>query len=426
MRAQARKPVANKTARLIPYGWELLILLWLAFFLHQADRQIFNNLLPLIKADLQLSDIQLGLVASIFTAVFGLCVLVGGYAADVWRRKWIILISLLVWSAATLLTGVSTGIIALLVFRGLASGGGEAFYYPAAASLISQIHHQAKATALAIHQSAQYVGIIASFLAGYVGESYGWRAAFYVFGGFGVLLGGVLLFRMRDTPHEANDASAAAIKPERPPIGTVLRAILGNPTALMLYAALAGHVFVNTGYVTWMPTLLHEKFGMSVTAAGFSALAYHYGFALLGVLLGGRLSDRWVLRRRTIRMEFEWLGLMLASPFIFWMGQAGNAFTCCLALGLYGFFRGFYDSNLWTALFDVIEPRFRASATGLMLAWAFLFGAFAPVLMGWTKGLFGLGASVSALALVYFTSGVIVFVAQWTRFKKDCRTEDAA
>jgi len=101
------------TTRLIPYGWELLVLLWFAFFLHQADRQIFNNLLPLIRMDLHLSDVQLGLVASVFTAVFGLCVLVGGYAADVWRRKWIILISLLVWSVATLLTGLyfASGVI---------------------------------------------------------------------------------------------------------------------------------------------------------------------------------------------------------------------------------------------------------------------------------------------------------------------------
>jgi len=414
--------LGGKNKRLIPYGWELLILLWFAFFLHQADRQIYNNLLPLIRVDLQLGDVQLGLVASVFTAVFGLCVLVGGYAADVWRRKWIILVSLLIWSAATLLTGLSSGLVALIVFRGLASGGGEAFYYPAAASLISQIHSRAKATALAIHQSAQYIGIVASFLAGFVGEHYGWRAAFYVFGGFGVVLGVIALFRMRDTPHETEKTETCA----RPPLKAAMKAVLGTPTALMLYAALAGHVFVNTGYVTWMPTLLHEKFGLSLTAAGFFALACHYGCALLGVLLGGRLSDRWAARRRTIRMEFEWLGLMLASPFIFWMGRADSAVACCAALGFYGFFRGFYDSNLWTALFDVIEPRFQASATGLMLAWAFLFGAFAPVLMGWTKGLFGLGASVSALAVVYFASGVIVFAAQTTRFKNDYRTEGAA
>jgi len=234
----------------------------------------------------------------------------------------------------------------------------------------------------------------------------------------------VLVFRMRDTPHETvgvSDTSAATV---RTPLGAVVRAVLGTPTARVLYLALAGHVFVNTGYVTWMPTLLHENFGMSITLAGFSAVAYHYVFALLGVFAGGRLSDRWAPRRRTIRMEFEWLGLLLASPFIFWMGQADSAFICCLAMGFFGFFRGFYDSNLWTALFDVVEPRFRASAIGLMLAWSFLFGAFAPLIMGWTKGVFGLGASVSALAFVYLAAGLIVVVAQNTCFKKDCRREE--
>ncbi len=409
--------------RLLPYKWEMLVWLWFAFFLHLVDRQIFNNLLPLIKIDLHVSDVQLGLVASIYTGIIGVGVLMGGYAADVWRRKWIIVLSLVVWSAATLLTGVSTGLITLLVFRGLASGGGEAFYYPSAASLISQIHRTAKATALAIHQSAQYVGIIASFLGGYVGERYGWRSAFYLFGGFGIVLGAVLVFRMCDTPHETPDAPGGTAVSPRPPLGVVVRAILGTPTARILYLALAGHVFVNTGYVTWMPTLLHENFGMSVTLAGFSAVAYHYVFALFGVFVGGRLSDRWASRRRAIRMEFEWLGLLLASPFIFWMGRADGAFTCCLAMGLFGFFRGFYDSNLWTALFDVVEPRFRASAIGLMLAWSFLFGAFAPLIMGWTKGVFGLGASVSALAFVYFTAGALVLVAQRTCFEKDYRGE---
>lgn len=423
---QADSKATDSNKRRIPYRWELLLLLWFAFFLQQADRQIYNNLLPLFKVDLQLSDVQVGMVASIFTAVFGLCVLIGGYAADVWRRKWIVLFSLLVWSSATVLTGLSTGLFGLIVFRGLASGSGEAFYYPAAASLITQYHRKTKATALAIHQSAQYVGIVASFLAGVVGEAYGWRNAFYLFGGFGVLLGLVFIVRVQDTPPASDDASTPDGRTARPPIRRVLCAIIGTPTALMLYAALAGHVFVAIGYLTWMPTLLHEKFGLSVGSAGFSSLAYHYACALCGVLLGGRLSDRWVVRRRTIRMEFEWVSLLLAAPFIFLMGQASTLFVCCLALGLFGFFRGVYDSNLWTALFDVIAPPYRASATGLMLAWAFLVGAFAPVLMGWAKGVFGLSAAVSALGLVYLASALVVLTAQRTRFKRDCRFDLAA
>lgn len=397
------------------YSWELLLLLWITFFLHQADRQIFNNLLPLIRSDLRLTDVQLGLVASIFTASYGVCVMVGGYAGDVLKRKWIVIVSLVVWSAATLLTGFSTGVLALIVFRGIATGGGEAFYFPAATSLISQFHRASRATALAVHQSALYFGIVASFLAGYVGEQWGWRNAFFVFGGFGIVLGGVLMRRLQDSPHESmGDA------PEpRPPLAEVVRTIGRKPTALLLCLALAGHVFVNIGYLTWMPTLLHEKFGMKLATASFSSLAYHHAFALIGVLLGGKLSDAWVARRKTIRMEFECFGLLLGVPFIFWMGQAGNVLTCCTALAFFGLFRGIYDSNLWAALFDVIEPRYRASATGLMLSCAFLVGALAPVLLGWTKGMFGLSDSISGLAVAYFTSSMIVFAALRTTFKRD-------
>jgi len=113
--------------RRMPYKWEMLLLLWFSFFLHLVGRQIFNNLLPLIKAELDVSDVQLGLVAAIYTAIIGVGVMIGGYAADAWRRKWIITLSLVVWSVATLLTGLSTGLITLLIFRGVASGGGEAF-----------------------------------------------------------------------------------------------------------------------------------------------------------------------------------------------------------------------------------------------------------------------------------------------------------
>jgi sugar phosphate permease len=397
----------------------MLALLWVTFFLHQADRQIYNNLLPLIRADLRLDNVQLGLVASVFTAAYGLCVMVGGYAGDVLRRKWIVIVSLLVWSGATLLTGLSSSVVALMIFRGLATGGGEAFYYPAAASLISQCHRHSRATALAIHQSALYVGIVASFLAGYVGERYGWRNAFYVFGGCGMGLGAILLMRLQDTPRNNAGASTTNVPPPGPPLPLVLRTLFRTPTALWLCAAFAADVFVVIGYATWMPTFMHERYGMSVTAAGFAALASHHAAAIVGAILGGTLSDRWAARRRSVRMEFESLGLLDGAPLIVWMGYAGSVPTCCTALALFGLFRGIYDSNLWAAMFDVVEPRYRASATGLMLSCAFLVGAIAPVLMGWMKGFVGLSTAIASLGAVYFAGGVIVLVALGTSFAKD-------
>ena len=96
------------------YKWELLVLLWFAFFLHQGDRQIFNNLAPLIMDDLGLTKVQFGLVGTVFTVVYGVMVPLAGYAGDALRRKWVVLGSLLVFSTATLLTGLCTGLVTLI------------------------------------------------------------------------------------------------------------------------------------------------------------------------------------------------------------------------------------------------------------------------------------------------------------------------
>src|SRR5690554_870708 len=101
--------------KLFPYKWELIVILWVAYFLNQGDRQIFNVVIPLIKADLMLDDVQIGLVATLFTLVYGILVPVAGFAGDLFRRKWIIFFSLLIFSIGTLFTGFASGIVLLIV-----------------------------------------------------------------------------------------------------------------------------------------------------------------------------------------------------------------------------------------------------------------------------------------------------------------------
>ena len=100
----------------ITYKWELIIMLWVAYFLNQGDRQIFNVVIPLIKEDLHLTDVQLGVVASVFTIVYGCLVPFGGYMGDFLKRKWIILISILIFSIGTLCTGFSGGLVSLIIY----------------------------------------------------------------------------------------------------------------------------------------------------------------------------------------------------------------------------------------------------------------------------------------------------------------------
>lgn len=405
---------------LIPYKWEMIILLWFAYFFNQGDRQIYNVVLPLIKKDLLLSDVQLGLVVTIFTLCYAVLVPIAGYAGDIFRRKWIVFFSLLIWSTATLFTGISNGIVLLILFRGVATGGGEAFYYPAANSLIGQYHHKTRALAMSIHQTSLYAGIVVSgFIAGFIGEHFGWRMAFYLFGILGILLAVILYFRLEDTPQPNHDPEKSEAAGERIPILTVLKSIARKPTALMLCLAFGGMVFVNIGFMTWMPTYLHEDYSLSLTMAGFDSTFYHYLFAFIGVLLGGQLSDYLAQKRRTIRMETECLGLLLGAPFIYLMGATENILLCYVAMAAFGLFRGIYDSNLFAALFDVIEPRVRASAVGIMIAFAFAVGAFAPLILGWVKENWGLAVGISSLGYVYLLSALIILFAQFMFFQND-------
>jgi MFS family permease len=146
----------------IPYKWELIVILWLAYFFNQGDRQIFNAVIPLIKKDMRLSDVEIGTIATIFTIVYGCIVPFAGFASDLFKRKWIIFFSLLIFSAGTLLTGFSGSLFSFILIRGIVTGGGEAVYYPAATSLISQYHQKTRAMALSIHQTSLYVGIVVS------------------------------------------------------------------------------------------------------------------------------------------------------------------------------------------------------------------------------------------------------------------------
>ena len=398
----------------MPYKWELIIMLWFAYFLNQGDRQIYNVVIPLIRDDLHLSDVQLGLVATIFTITYGCLVPFGGILGDFLSRKKIISTSILIFSIGTLFTGFSGGLVSLIALRGITSGGGEAFYYPSATSLISQYHKKTRAMAMSIHQTSLYVGIVASgFIAGYIGEHFGWRYSFMTFGLGGLLLCIYLWFRMNDTPHE-NDEEIIKYK-----VTYVIKEIFRKRTVWMLCIAFGCMCFVNIGYVTWMSTYYHETFHLSLSTAGFTSMFYHFSAALLGVLIGGKLSDKYALIDKKARIKTEFIGLLIGAPFIYLMASTNDLYFSYFMLALFGFFRGIYDSNLYAALFDVISPNLRASSVGIMTAFAFIVGALAPLAIGFFKSTYGLSFGISMLSIFYLIGALVIFIAMRFFFLKE-------
>lgn len=402
------------------YRWELIVLLWGAFFLNQGDRQVFNSVIPLIRESLGLSDIQVGLVGTIFTIIYGILVPVAGYAGDALQKRWVVILSLLTFSLGTLATGFSGGLVLLIVFRSLATGAGEAFYYPAANSLIGQYHRETRAQAMAIHQTANYTGVvIGGWLAAWIGETFGWRMSFIAFGVVGIAWAGLIRLRVRNDRRDAAEELTDAAALQKVPLQEALCHTLNKPTLYLLALAFGGMAFVHVGYVTWMPTFLYEKFNISLTSAGFSSMFWHHLPAYFGVLIAASVSDRWARSRKQVRMEIECLGLLCGGPFIYLMGSTDRLWIAYLGLAGFGLFRGVYDSNLFAALFDVVEPKYRATATGVMLSLAYVIGASSPVLLGWLKQRVDLSTGIAGLSLVYLTSSLLVFIALRWCFEKD-------
>lgn len=399
------------------YKWELVILLWLAFFFNQADRQIFNIVLPSLRDDLGLTDANMGLIASIFTLFYGLMVPIGGILGDRFNKKYILIISLLVWSTATLFTGSSYNLIQLIILRCIALGGGEAFYAPSANSLICEHHQNTRATAISIHQTALYVGIISSgYLTGYIADTLGWRMAFYLFGGFGIILGIVFCFRIKGSKVLLKEAQ---VKDDRKSVREVIGVFFKKPTAIFLALAFASFQFAGVGFLTWMPTFLHEKFGFTLARAGFDSTFYHFVAAFFGVMVGARITDLLAPKYLRVRGFVQMAGLLIGAPFIIIMSKSDSLIIIYLALTIFGFCRGIYDSNIFAALYDVIEMPFRSTATGLMLMFAFIVGSAAPYLLGILKPLFGLSNGLAFLSVSFLLGVLSILIALVFFYKKD-------
>lgn len=414
------KPGSAERSPPSPYKWELLFLLCLAFFFHQGDRAIYGVVISGIRADLNLTDSQLGLVGSVLFLTLALMMPLGGIAGDRLRKNWIITGSLIFWSTSTLFTGCVQGLLGLILLRSVATAGGEAFYAPAAYPLMAKYHHRTRALALSLHQGALYIGVMTSgFLGGWIAEQWGWRSAFYAFGGAGILLGLVFIFRLKDSPDSESAQTGSGLGGLVAALGVIFRI----PTALLLTVGLTAIVFVNNGFIVWAPEFLREKADLPLTLAGGYSMFWHHLPALVGISIGGPLSDWLALRRPAVRLDLQTVAMALGVPSILLMALAPNLTLTCVGLALFGWFRGLYESNTHAAMFAVIEPRHRASAVAITVMIAFLAGSTSPWLLGqcreWFGSAHGLSYGFAGISMAYLIGAASVATARLVFFHRD-------
>jgi MFS family permease len=402
-------------ARLGPrYKWYLVAMLWWISFFNYADRQAIFSVFPLLEKEMNLTTLELGLLGSSFAWVYGLGAIFAGWIVDRIRRKAAILGGLQVWSIICVATASAKDFRHLFFWRA-AEGLGETFYYPASMSLVSDYHGKAtRSRAMGFHQTSVYMGTIGGgFFAGLIGQVYGWRWSFIVFGLLGMLLGVVLNKYLVEPPRGAADVAdeggAAPRPPRKMPVREFARAVLRTPTLLMLLGAFLCANFVAVVLLSWMPKFLYDKFHLSLAMSGLTATLFVQLASMAGAPLGGWLADG--LRRRTPRgrMIVQALGVFAGAPFVLLCGLTQSVAWVMVALTAWGLFKGLYDANIFASVYDVIRPEARGAAAGLMNTVGWLAGGgSAPVVIGWIAQRESLGLAIALASSVYILAGLLL------------------
>lgn len=396
------------------YKWFVLGLLWVAYFLLQGMRQVYNASLPQIRLDfaaLGVTATSLGVVGTVFYFTYGLCAPCASVVADVFRRKAIIVIGCLFLSVGIFLSGFASTLGIIIVTYGVINALGQSMVPSSSSAVISDYHEESRSTALSIYQVANYAGIIlSSLLAGWVGSlgSGMWRWAFWGLGGFGLVWSVVLLLFLREKRVEPR----AVTSDERPSAKAAVLSFFKSSAAILLTLGFAMTMYGDNGYKVWMTTYLKDTFAeTSPTSAAFHAVFWFYIGAFLGIAAAGRVSDRLSRRFATARFWTAAAGLGLSAPCVLLTVRAGSLVGTCVALGLWGFARGIYDSNFFASLYDVVEPRYRAAATGLFCCGGFVIGSFAPTVLGWISERQSMSLGLSSLGGFYLLGALFVVAA---------------
>jgi len=416
----------SKPAPQPSYRWWVVGMLWSISFFNYADRQAIFSVFPLLERTMHLSAPQLGLLGSSFALVYGICGQFAGIIVDRIRRKTAVLGGLQAWSIICMATGFVRSFPGLLILRA-AEGLGETFYYPASMSIVSDYHgRKTRSRAIGLHQTSVYVGTIAGgFFAGLIGQVYGWRWSFFVFGGLGILLGLVLGRFLREPERGSADfadsgLTSANAHAKKLSAREALRVVWGCPTAVTLMGAFMCANFVAAVLLSWMPKFVYDRFHLNLAMAGLTATIFVQLASMVGSITGGWLAD--VMRRRSPggRMLVQAVGVFGGAPFVALCGLTQSIEWLIFALTAWGFFKGLYDANIFASAFDVIRPEARGTAAGFMNTVGWLGGgATAPLIIGMIARSNGLGTGIALASIVYIAAGILLLVAALVFARRD-------
>jgi MFS family permease len=367
--------VAEKPA--VRFSGLVVALLAAAIFINYIDRGNVATAAPLIQRELKLNNTEIGLLISAFFWIYVPGQLVAAWLVSRINAYRTLAIGLALWSAATVLTGVTTGFAALLALR-LLLGLGESAGFPASSKLLAQhLPLNRLGTANAMLSGGIMLGPAAgTFFGGLIMAHAGWRTLFMVFGGASLLWLVPWLVSTRALSAEA--ASEARIA-----AGPSLRQMLARPE---LWGACVGHFASNYPFylvLSWLPLYLVKAHGYSLTAmAELGGVVYVLSAAM--ALAGGALADRWMGRGASSdRARKTMMGVASVAAFVcMLMCALGSPQIAIAGLVLSSISNGLGSFNLYAIGQTLAGPVAAGKWIGVQNCLGNVSGIVAPLLTG--------------------------------------------
>lgn len=359
--------------------WFILSLLFVNYFTLYTHRYVLNYIQPPIRDELGLSEFQLNSLAWAFQFFYAFAALFVGYLSDRHRRRAVLILSLLLSTAAFMGMGLAQGFWDLLTLRILLAIT-QAANVPAIAGIMADCFTQRnRSRAVSVYLlSSPFSVIVAGLVGGYVADQWGWRYAMFFFGGVGIAVVMILFFCLR----EPDRTQRAVGRSEGMSLRVTLRAALSVPSFLLLAIAylLASNVWQQLNF--FLPLHFYEHYQTKLAEAGLlSTLAPQIG-TVVGLFWGGMLADRWARRWVGGRFGVQILGLSLTVPAVLAIALVDSQIVIQIALFVCGIGFWLYLSNLWATTFEVVDPAARSTAIGLLNVIAGLLGSWPYLVVG--------------------------------------------
>lgn len=376
MQESSRSPISRP---MIGVGFLLVVL---SYMVNAMDRQVFPPLLPNIRAEYGFSLEQGGLLATNFTLGMALAGLPAGYLLDRFRRKTVLLVSIVIYSLGTMATPLATGFADMTLYR-VVSGFGEGMQSAAIFAALGAFFAHRRGLAFGIIGMGYSIGV---FIAPLIGvrlmSAHGtWHSPFYLFGAAGLLIAAACLFLVKTglTEHSVEKVVSTRTYEYMP-----ASAYNRNTVALAVHSVISGvaiYGFLGL-YPTYLITSLHytsEQAALAMSLLGFGGMS-----AVLGGWLGDRVNQRNLL-----------IGSMLAISAIsvcIYETQAGVGLQCVFAFLMGAFGLGFVYPNTNSAMQRSVRPEQIGRASGLFVTSYYGTAAFSGLLFaalvdsfGWSR-----------------------------------------